>query len=286
MIHEIKPKRYHVEYEDLNPLPEDTVFLFEGNGIYYRQDEETAVFPKLRDLGEPLDVYTAKGVKFRYLFSIDEERFFMPDVQGAETVVAPEGFTPSANSMFRITSPAHMAFAAATAQQIRQWYAARLFCGRCGEKTAHSDTERALVCPACGLIEYPKIAPVVIVGVIRGDSILVTRYKDRPGNYALVAGFCEIGESFEDAAHREVLEETGVHIKNLRYYKSQPWAMSSSLIAGFFCSLDGDPAISVEEAELSEALWLPREELPPLANTVALTAEMMEVFRTGEVRDE
>ena len=81
---------------------------------------------------------------------------------------------------------------------------------------------------------------------------------------------------------REVLEETGLRVKNLRYYKSQPWSFSDTLLAGFYCDLDGSDAIRIEEDELSEALWLPRGEIPPRGNDVSLTAEMMERFRLGQ----
>ena len=283
MIHEIEPMQYHVEYHDLQPTAEDTVFLFDGNGLFHRLDQDEIVFPKFRDLEESVEAYAARAISFRYLFSIENERFFMPDIHNEDSVTVPEAFSLTTSNMFRIT-PQHLAFACVTAQQLRQWYSSRCFCGRCGTKIKHSDIERAMVCPECGLIEYPKLSPVVILGVTHGDSILVTRYKDRPGNYALIAGFCEIGESLEDAARREVYEETGVHIKEITYYKSQPWALSSSLISGFFCKLEGDPHIHMDEQELSEAIWLPREELPPLMNTFALTAEMMEMFRIGEIR--
>jgi NAD+ diphosphatase len=144
-----------------------------------------------------------------------------------------------------------------------------------------------MVCPKCGLIEYPKISPVVIVAVTNGNSILLTRYANRPQtHFALVAGFVEIGETLEDTVRREVLEETGVRVKNLRYYKSQPWGFSSSLLNGFYCDLDGDDAIKVDGVELSEAVWVPRDEVPPMMmppdKNVALTAEMMEMFRIGK----
>ena len=146
-----------------------------------------------------------------------------------------------------------------------------------------SRIERAMVCPACGNTVYPKICPAVIVAIHDGDRLVLTKYKDRPvKHYALVAGFNEIGESIEETVHREVLEETGLRVKNLRYYKSQPWSFSDTLLAGFYCDLDGSDAIRIEEDELSEALWLPRGEIPPRGNDVSLTAEMMERFRLGQ----
>ena len=286
MIQDIAPKKFHVEYHDLAPQASDTIFIFDDNAIYFRTDDEgNASFPTYGELEMANPGQAGAAVKYRYLFTIDEERFFMPDIHNTAAVTAPEGYDRNENSMFRISKPRHLAFASTTAQQLYLWYASHKYCGRCGTETGHSDTERSVVCPQCGLTEYPKISPVVIVAVTHGENILVTRYKGRPGNhYALVAGFGEIGETHEDTARREVFEETGVHIKNLRYYKSQPWGFSSSLLSGFYCDLDGDPTITVDETELSEALWCPRTELPPATNDIALTAEMMEAFRTGAVK--
>ncbi|MDR0862367.1 MAG: NAD(+) diphosphatase [Oscillospiraceae bacterium] len=277
MLHEISPKVYHVEYHDVTPEPNDTVIIFEGGAVYYRDDAGVVTFPKFGELTN------TEGVKFRYLFAIDDERFFMPDVHNTLPCNAPEGYAKQDGGVFRIANPRHLAFAGITAQQLNQWYNSRRYCGRCGAENGHSDTERATQCPKCGLIEYPKISPVVIVAVHNGDDLLVTRYAGGPySRYALVAGFAEIGESLEDTVRREVLEETGIHVKNLKYYKSQPWGFSSSLLSGFFCELDGDPTITVDTSELSEAIWLPRAEVPPLDNSIALTAEMMDVFRQGK----
>ena len=278
MLHDIAPKKYHVEYFDCDPGLDDIVVLCEGEGIHCFVDNGSAVFPRFGEIN------SSPGAKYRFLFSIDGERYFMPDVHNEASISVPEKFQRQDCSIFRTVSPRYSAFAAITAQSIYQWYSSRRFCGRCGTGTIHAEAERACICPECGLVEYPKISPVVIVAVTHGEELLVTRYKDRPyRRYALVAGFGEIGESHEDTVRREVFEETGIHVKNLRYYKSQPWGFSSSLLSGFVCDLDGDPEITVDGKELSEALWLTREKIPPADNDIALTAEMMEMFRTGRI---
>jgi len=166
----------------------------------------------------------------------------------------------------------------------RDWYKDNAFCGRCGKKTILSKDERAVICESCEQIIYPKIAPCVIVGVSNGDFLLLTRYKNRPyRRYALIAGFVEIGESLEDAVKREVFEETGVRVKNIKYYGSQPWGFTHTILAGFFCKLDGDPKITMDEDELSEAVWLQRQAIPPAISDIALTSEMMEMFRLGRI---
>ncbi|MBR0091114.1 MAG: NUDIX domain-containing protein, partial [Lachnospiraceae bacterium] len=118
----------------------------------------------------------------------------------------------------------HVSFAAFTALHLCRWYQENRYCGSCGTKTLPAIQERALDCPSCNRRLYPRIAPAVIVGVTNGDEILLTRYANRyHAFHALVAGYNEIGETLEDTVHREVMEEVGLRVKNIRYYKSQPW---------------------------------------------------------------
>lgn len=130
---------------------------------------------------------------------------------------------------------------------------------------------------------YPRISPAVIVGVMDGDRIILTRYANRPGNRltALIAGFMEIGETFEDTVRREVMEEVGVEVKNIRYYRSQPWPFSGSVLAGFYADLAGTSDLTVDKGELGEARWMQRGELPDDLGSFSLTAEMISLFRLG-----
>ena len=139
-------------------------------------------------------------------------------------------------------------FEAFTAKHLAGWYGVNRFCGRCGTRTTRSNTERAICCPSCGNTIYPKICPAVIVGTIkRGetkdkDQMLLTKYNRGIEYYALVAGFTEIGETFEETVAREVMEETGISVKNIQYYKSQPWGVADDILAGFICEADGEKA--------------------------------------------
>lgn len=122
-----------------------------------------------------------------------------------------------------------------------------------------------------------------IVAVRDGERLLVTQYAGRPyKNYALIAGFAETGETIEETVLREVKEETGITVKNLEFYKSQPWGFSDSLLFGFFCDLDGTDELIVDKTELATALWVQREDLPDDEETVSLTMEMMTLFKKGD----
>ena len=223
--------------------------------------------------------YLFRGFELIYLFMIDDIAFY--GIDGMEAEFTGCEWTPFMD--FRSMKLDYMNFAGITGAQLNRWRQLNHYCGRCGATMMPSLTERAFTCPKCKNTVYPRINPAVIVAVTDGDRIVVTRYAGRgpSKNYALIAGFAEIGEPIEDTVHREVLEEVGLKVKNLRFYKSQPWSFSDTLLMGFYCELDGDDKIRLDEEELALGVWLRRDELPERSNEISLTAEMMEEFRLG-----
>ena len=238
-----------------------------------------------------------------YLFSIDGTEYFWlqelrdldlsdraeqefsagPAGTGTVSVGTEVGLCWRSVDSLRADCPREIAFAGVTGYQLASWYESRRFCPRCAHAMVHDERERMMRCPECGLQEYPKISPAVIVAVTNGEKLLLTRYAGRPyKKYALVAGFAEIGETVEETVAREVREETGLRVKNLRYYKSQPWSFTGTLLMGFFAELDGPEEITLDEHELAEAFWCPREDVPE-DDGVSLTREMMRVFRKGSM---
>lgn len=195
-----------------------------------------------------------------------------------------EGYSFITQREVQYYEPRREAFAGTTALQFADWYARTHFCGICGRPMKHDDRERMFYCEKCRVPVYPRINPVVIVGVIDGDRLLLTKYAHSTyKRYALVAGFVETGETLEDAVRREVFEETGIRVKNIRYYKSQPWPLSGSLIAGMFCDLDGSDQTTLNDGELSVAEWIKREDIPEYTDSVSITTEMILQFRNGNV---
>ena len=145
-----------------------------------------------------------------------------------------------------------------------------------------SSTERALICDSCSETIYVNISPAVAVAITNGDKILMARsVYGTFRRFALIAGYMEIGESFEDTIKREVMEEVGLKVKNLRFYKSQPWSVSDSLMIGFYADLEGDDTITCQESEIAEARWFNREEIDPDLSQISLSYEMIEQFRLG-----
>ncbi len=279
MIQDIAPKIYYNEY--YNKQPDDTAFvlLFKGRKCLIRREKYGDIaFPTKRESGESL-FYT-------YLFRIDEEEYFLGSWKKENDLdkMLRNGYDWEDLQAFRLGDPRDRCFAGVTGFQLYNWYRRHRFCGTCGHETRQDENERMLQCPECGEMYYPQICPGVIVGVVHDGRLLMSRYRDREyRHFALIAGFTEVGETIEQTVYREVMEEVGLPVKNLRYYKSQPWPFTDTLLMGFFCELDGDDeTILLEEDELSEAGWYLPEEIP--ADTVdtgrvSLTSEMMALFR-------
>ncbi len=272
MLQEIAPHRFDNTYRDVRPDGNSVVLSFSESDVLAAVQDGKAELPTVADLPG-----AGESAGLTYLFSIDDTTYFLSDA----VLPASEGYGYYPVSEVRGWRPKHTVFAILTAYGLHTWYSTRIYCGQCGTKTRQHARERMKECPACGTMEYPKICPAVIVAVWNSDQLLLSRYTGRTyTHYALLAGFAESGETIEQTVHREILEEVGVRVKNLRYYKSQPWGLSSSLLLGFFAELDGPPHITIDETELSEAGWIPRTEIPPVAiKDFSLTNDMIDYFR-------
>lgn len=268
MFQDIFPHVYHNEFSDRGPAAEDRILSFSKEGLLCRRQGDRLTLPTWAGTGFADDLH--------YLFSIDDTGWFLH--QGQDLTL--EGWERLSTYGLRDCIPDENLFAMAAGESLWRWLQNNRFCGRCGQPMDWGTTERSRVCPNCGNTVYPKICPAVIVAVHDGDRLLLTRYKGRPfKRYALVAGFNEIGESIEDTVRREVLEETGLRVKNLRFYKSQPWVFTDSLLMGFYAQLDGSDKVTVQEEELAEANWFHRADLPEDYSPISLTGEMIDTFR-------
>ena len=276
MIQDIEPEKLDMTFKRQPPVPGDIVVALQGNKVLML--DEGARLPRASEFAKMFPD-AARGLV--YLFTISDTGFHYCDF----ALDVPDGWCLKDLMTFRGHQPGWEAFGGVTASHIGLWYAANRFCGACGSRMRHKEDERAMRCAQCGALVYPRISPAVIVGVLDGDRILLTRYANRPNSQltALIAGFIEIGETLEEAVRREVLEEVGVSVKNIRYYKSQPWSFSGSVLVGFYADLDGSPEITLDRNELQEAKWFTREELPCNENPPSLTATMVEAFRSGAV---
>ena len=168
---------------------------------------------------------------------------------------------------------------AAQASQLLEWDRGNRFCGRCATPTTRRAHERARHCPRCGISHYPRHAPAVMVRITRGDEILLARSpRFAPGIYSVLAGFVDPGESIEQAAHREVLEEVGLTITRLRYLTSQSWPFPHSLMIGFAADWAGGEIV-LEDPEIEAAGWYIRDELPSLPSPMSIARTLIEDWR-------
>ena len=268
MIQDIHPDRLENTYAPRAPKNGDAMMLFSGEGkTAVRIREGRIFFPTEEDAGREDAVY---------LFSISGRGYYLASGQ-KETL--PSGFEYRSLRELRETCTGKEMFAAFTAYHLWRWYADNRRCGRCGGENAIHEKERALRCRVCGHTVWPRINPAVIVGVIRGDCLLITRYRTGYGHNALVAGFTEIGETLEETVGREVMEETGIRVRNIRYYRSQPWGIAQDLLAGFWCEAEEPGEIRMDPGELKYAEWVRREDIVLQPDNLSLTNEMMKRFK-------
>ena len=283
MIQDIYPSKLDNSFKDIKPEDEDFVLVFSGEGkVYVGDDEGKMRFLTFADCKVNEDDAPFSAV---YLFSVDDKRYFLLNNYGNGTRKSGFEYYTIREIRDRFSGEDDVnIYVAFTAYHLWKWYSDNKFCGKCGSALNHSEKERAMVCPDCGNVIYPRINPAVIVGVIRGDCLLLTKYRRGYSHNALVAGFTEIGETLEETVAREVMEETGVKVKNIRYYKSQPWGMAQDMLTGFYCEADGDGEIHMDENELKYAEWVKREDIELQPNNLSLTNEMMKMFKEGNIR--
>ncbi|MCD7817540.1 MAG: NAD(+) diphosphatase [Lachnospiraceae bacterium] len=303
MIQDIGKNRFHNEYRPTaRPQNDSRILFYRDREIFVKCDENGLSFLTFGEVrheyphinGEPTFLFSVDGIDY-FLF-----RDFPADGPANSAAMRTEpddyqvdewnakglrdtfpGYTWEKIEKLRTVGPREAAFAGVTGMQLNSWYKSRRFCPACGGRMTHGERERMMYCKSCGQIEYPKICPAVIVALTNKDKILLTKYAGRSfKNYALIAGFAEIGETLEETVAREVMEEVGLRVKNIRYYKSQPWSFTDTLLMGFFAEVDGEDAILLDETELSEGKWCTREEVPD-DDGVSLTREMMSVFKKG-----
>ncbi len=261
MFQDIYPHVFHNEYLPSSPAADDIVLIYKEDSVLMK-DEDTFF-----SAGE------FKAEELVFLFRIDSTAFFLSrqDIPGALSLPV---------RSFRLRDPQYMSFAVLTGWQLDRWYQEHAYCGRCGTALVPHEKERAMKCPACGGIVYPKIMPAVIVAVVNEkDELLVTRYAgSRSDHFALVAGFTEIGETIEETVIREVKEETGLDVFDLSYFASQPWSFSDTLLFGFWAHADSAQPICMDENELKLAEWRTRKTLPEPQDQISLTAHMIRTW--------
>jgi len=271
MLQDIAPYVYSNEFRPVPPKDDSVILSYSGRNVLLKKDGSHFEFPRFVDVAGSLQ----HEEDYIWLFNISGMDYFL-----SRQVLAAGPFTYEPIRYLRSARPRHLAFAGVTGLSLHGWYDTHRFCGRCGQPMTHSDSERMVYCSHCGDVVYPKICPAVIVAVRNGNKLLVSKYAGREyKRVALIAGYSEVGETIEETVHREVMEEVGIRVKNISYYKSQPWTFTDTLLMGFFCDLDGSDELHVDHQELAMARWVDREDLPEDEEQATLTMEMITCFR-------
>jgi NAD+ diphosphatase len=165
---------------------------------------------------------------------------------------------------------------AGRAQQILAWERDNQYCGRCGESMISHAVDRAMHCQPCTSIIYPRISPCIITLVTRGEEMLLARNANFPIEmYSTLAGFIEAGETAEECLQREVKEEVGVDVGNIRYFKSQSWPFPNQLMLGFFADYEGGDIVC-EDEEIAEAYWFKPDKLPTIPPVHSISGQLIQ----------
>lgn len=230
-------------------------------------DASGPVFPSgfAEAFGTPENILHVGELDGRACHAADVSQF--PDIPGAEVVPL--------RAIFQLAGPETFALAG-RATQLLDWQANHRYCGKCGTPTAQKAGELAMQCPACGLLAYPRLSPAVMVLVRDGEKLLLARSPHfKPGVFSALAGFVEPGETLEQCAAREVREEVGIEIANLRYFASQPWPFPNSLMIAFFADYAGGK-ITPDPSEIAEADWFIPDALPILPEPISISRRLID----------
>ncbi len=247
-------------------------FAFQENKLLVYEEPSGVNLPLLADFSE----LGLTPLSDHYLGSFDKRPCYAVEV--AEGTIPPAGMTFEGLRQLYGRLDEDLFWIAGRAVQIIDWDRTHRFCGRCGTPLRTKSTERAKECPQCGLLHFPRLAPAIIVLVERGSKLLLARSRHfMPGMFSVLAGFVEPGESLEEAVVREVKEEVGVNIKDIKYFGSQPWPFPHSLMIGFTAAYAGGE-ITIDDAEIEDAGWFSVDHLPRIPGKISIARKLIDWF--------
>jgi NAD+ diphosphatase len=244
-------------------------FAFAESKLLVRGDDQAPTVPLVGEL-ERAGLAGAR----HYLGQLDGVDCFAVTLPPDTAAPAGCGLSGLRSLFQRLPEP--MLSLAARAFQVVEWDRTHRYCGRCGNPTNDKEGERAKRCPVCGYVAYPRISPAMMVLVTRGRCVLLARANRSPGAmYSALAGFVESGETVEDCIHREVREEVGIEVGDLRYFASQPWSFPHSLMIAYNAQYAGGE-LRPDPSEIADVRWFGVDELPELPSTVSIARRLID----------
>lgn len=253
-------------------------FAFAGSRLLVLEDDDRTGLPCLID-PEQVEMH---AVRKHYLGVLEGRACYAMEL--APRTVVPEGMALYGLRGLYGRMNEDLFSIAGRAIQILDWDRNHQFCGRCGEPTVDHPRERAKICPRCGIASYPRLNPAVIVLVRRGDQVLLARGTNRPGGfYSTLAGFVEPGETLEETVQREIFEEVGIEVDNIRYFGSQPWPFPNSLMIGFLADYAGGE-IRIDEHEIGDAGWFHKSNMPLIPSPISISRQLIDSYLLEDQR--
>jgi len=247
-------------------------FLFEDYKLLIKQQDEQVLIPQSRDL-KTLDITPQER---QYLGSLDGRPCYAGELEKGRAFSHSFALNGIRTLFGRLED--ELMWIAGLANQLVAWNQHHRFCGKCGHLTEYKTDERARACLQCGLINYPRLSPAIIVAVLRDERILLAHSQRFPAKfYSVLAGFVEPGESLEECVKREILEEVGISVKNIRYFGSQPWPFPDSLMIAFTAEYAGGE-IKADPAEIVDAGWFSADSLPPVPPKLSIARHLIDWF--------
>ncbi|KJS30274.1 MAG: NUDIX hydrolase [Desulfatitalea sp. BRH_c12] len=255
-----------------NKLPA-LFFIFDQGRLLVRNADGECHIPEAADI-EKCGLRLARK---QYLGALDGQACYAAELDTGAAPGAPFAFKELRSLFDRLDET--LIWVAGRANHLLYWQRTHRYCGACGHPTEEQTKERALFCPQCGLVNYPRLSPAVIVAVIDGPRILLARnVRAKTPFYSVLAGFVEPGETLEQCIAREVKEEVGVSVRNIRYFGSQPWPFPNSLMIAFTADYAGG-TITPDMTEIIEADWYTKDDLPRVPPTISIAGQLIEWFR-------
>ncbi len=260
MIEKSLYENYTIGFDEtVRPEHEDYLFVFNENRELYLDDN--------RKLAKSLDSF---NVNFCfYIGTYNGAKAFVVNVKDKGSFYDLREVYEFDHDLYHIAGKAVL---------VSDWYLSHRFCGRCGCENLLDEKDMMMKCPSCGQVHYPRIAPAIIVAIRKADQLLMAKHSYHDNiRYALIAGFVEPGEAIEEAVKREVLEEVGIEIKNLKYKRSQSWPFPNSLMLAFTAEYEsGD--IKVDGDEILKAKWFKKDEIIRYGTDISISDWLIQDF--------
>ena len=247
-------------------------WVFRENTLLVQETDAGVTLPHIAEI----NTLGMTPLRTQYLGTLCGDHCFAAEVDKATE--PPDGMQFEGLRALYRRLPDDLFFLAGRAVQIIAWDRTHQFCGHCGTRTVYHKVDRATECPNCGLVNYPRIAPAVIVAVERGDELLLARNANFPAAFfSVLAGFVEAGESLEETVRRELREEVSIEVKDIRYFGSQSWPFPNSLMVGFTATY-ASGEICVDPREVAEASWFRYDTLPRVPPGLSIARKLIDTF--------